>query len=75
LKFLKKQHFALTSYIYSEQDKYAMIEAVDPDWDGALPFTALVAPGGEIVYKKMGSISPFELKKTIVEDPMIGRYY
>lgn len=52
-----------------------MIEAVDPDWDGALPFTALVAPGGEIVYKKMGSISPFELKKTIVEDPMIGRYY
>ncbi|MFS4469678.1 redoxin domain-containing protein [Maribacter sp. 2210JD10-5] len=75
LKFLRKQHSALNNYIYSEEDKYKMIEAVDPEWDGALPYTALVAPGGEIVYRKMGSIDPFELKKTIVEHPMIGRYY
>lgn len=75
LKFLQKEHSALTNYIYSDSDKYKMIEAVDPKWDGALPYTALVAPGGEIVYRKMGSIDPFILKKTIVEHPMIGRYY
>ncbi|WP_299488288.1 redoxin domain-containing protein [uncultured Allomuricauda sp.] len=75
LKFLQKKHSALTNYIYSENDKYKMIEAVDPEWDGALPYTALVAPGGEIIYRKMGTIDAFELKKTIVEHPMIGRYY
>ncbi len=75
LKFLQKKHSALTNYIYSESDKYKMIEAVDPEWDGALPYTALVAPGGEIIYRKMGAIDPYELKKTIVEHPMMGRYY
>ncbi|MFY0628490.1 MAG: redoxin domain-containing protein [Reichenbachiella sp.] len=75
LKFLQKKNSALTNYIFSESDKYALIEAIDPDWDGALPYTALVEPGGKVVYKKMGSIDPFELKKTIVEHPSIGRYY
>ncbi len=75
LVFLQKKSSALTNFIFSGKDKYEMIEAIDPDWDGALPYTALVAPGGAIVYRKMGPIAPFELKKSIVEHPMIGRYY
>ncbi len=75
LAFLQKKSSALTNYIYSGKNKYDMIEAVDPEWDGALPYTALVEPGGKIVYRKMGPIKPFELKKTIVEHSMIGRYY
>lgn len=73
--FLQKKASALTNYIYSGGDKYAMIEAVDPEWNGALPYTALVEPGGKIVYRVMGPIEPFELRKIIVEHEMIGRYY
>ena len=75
LKFLKKKNSAVTNYIFSEEDKYALIEAVDPEWDGALPYTVLLEPGGKVVYKKMGSVDPFELKKTIVEQPSMGRYF
>ena len=75
LAFLQKKSSALDNYIFSEKDKYALIEAVDPEWNGALPYTALVEPGGKIVFRKMGPIDPFELKQTIVEHPMIGRYY
>ncbi|MBT8237366.1 MAG: redoxin domain-containing protein [Croceitalea sp.] len=75
LAFLQKKGSALSNYIYSENDKYAMIEAIDPEWNGALPYTALIEPSGKIVYRKMGPIDPFELKKTIVEHAMIGRYY
>jgi len=75
LAFLQKKSSALTNYIFSGKDKYALIEAIDPEWDGALPYTALIEPGGKIVYRKMGPIDPFQLKKTIVEHPMIGRYY
>ncbi|MEZ4810561.1 MAG: redoxin domain-containing protein [Allomuricauda sp.] len=75
LQFLQKKNSALTNYIYSGSDKYAMIEAIDPEWDGALPYTALIEPGGNIVYRRMGPVEPFELKKAIVEHPMIGRYY
>lgn len=73
--FLKKRTSAVSNFIYSEGDKYAMIEAIDPEWDGALPYTVLVEPGGKVVYKMMGSIDPFQLKKTIVNHPSIGRYF
>ncbi|MGB7394500.1 MAG: redoxin domain-containing protein, partial [Pricia sp.] len=75
LTFLQKKSSALKNYIFSEEDKYALIEAVDPEWDGALPYTVLIEPGGEIVFREMGTIDPFEVKKTIVEHSMIGRYY
>jgi glutathione peroxidase-family protein len=50
-------------------------EAVDPKWQGALPYTLLVEPGGKIVYAKEGPVDPSELKKTIVDNHLIGRYY
>jgi hypothetical protein len=34
-----------------------------------------VEPGGKIVYAKEGIIDPFELKKAIVDNKYIGRYY
>jgi hypothetical protein len=35
----------------------------------------LVEPGGKIVFAKEGIIDPAELKKAIVENKYIGRYY
>jgi hypothetical protein len=52
-----------------------LIEAVDPGWQGALPYTLLIEPGGKIIYKKQDTISPREMKKLIVENKFIGRYY
>ena len=75
LGFLEKKHSALRNYIFSGEDIYKLVEAVDPEWDGALPYTALIEPNGKVVYKKMGVIDPLELKRTIVDHPMIGRYY
>ena len=75
LKFLESQNSAVQNYIFSGTNIYKLIAAVDPEWDGALPYTVLIEPDGKIVYKKMGTIDPFELKKIIVDHPMIGRYY
>lgn len=75
LRFLEEKESGVPNYLFSGKDKYALIEAIDPGWDGALPYTVLVAPGGEIVYRRMGSIDPLELRRAIVEHPLIGRYY
>ncbi len=37
LKFLKDKESAVANYLFSQDDKYALIEAVDPEWNGALP--------------------------------------
>jgi peroxiredoxin len=75
LEFLKKKQAANKNYIFSGEDKYKLIEAVDPKWQGALPYTLVVEPGGHIVYAKQSTIDPRKMKKVIVENHMIGRYY
>jgi peroxiredoxin len=75
LKALKNLKAANTNYLFSSDDKYKLIEAVDPNWNGALPYTVLVEPGGKIIYGKQGTIDPMEMKTMIVENKLIGRFY
>ena len=67
LKFLKKNHASNKNYYYGDTDKYKMIEAFDPKWNGALPFTLLIDPAGEVLYRQEGPIDPLALKRIIVE--------
>jgi len=73
LKFLQKKEASNRNLIFNGDNSYDLIEAVDKDWQGALPYTMLVAPGGEIIYKIDGPIDPLTVKKKIVE--YLGRYY
>ena len=75
LKFLQKQQASNKNYIFNKDDVYQLIEAVDPDWQGALPYTLLIEPGGKIIYKKQDMIDPARMKKLIVDSKFIGRYY
>lgn len=72
LNFLTKKQASMKNYIFNG-DKYAFIEALDKKWEGSLPYTLFIAPGGKIIYGKQGLIDPLELKKIIVEN--IGRIY
>ena len=75
LKFLKEKHSGVKNYIFKDEDIYKLIEAIDPKWNGALPYTLLVEPGGKVVYSVQGSIDNLKLKKMIVDHPKIGRYF
>lgn len=75
MKFLQGKTSAVTNYLFSNEDKYALIEAVDPEWNGALPYTILVEPGGKIVWKHQGEVDFYELKRVIVDHGLIGRYF
>lgn len=72
LKFLRNKHASCTNYLFDSTDKYALIEAVDPNWQGALPYTLLIKPGGELLYAAQGTIDPLEMKRKIVN--VLGRY-
>ena len=51
----------------------ALADALDKEWKGPVPYTLLVAPGGKIIYRKLNSLEPLELKRAIVEQ--LGRTY
>jgi peroxiredoxin len=73
LEFLKAQQASTRNYAFDKGDPYALIEAVDPKWQGALPHTIVVAPGGEVVYRSDGAFDTLKLRKAIVG--WLGRYY
>jgi hypothetical protein len=75
LQFLQRSQASVTNYIFNIDDKYKLIEAIDPKWQGALPYTLLVEPGGKIVWSREGPVDAQALKTAIVDDPTIGRYY
>ncbi len=75
LRFLKDKQASNKNYLFNIDNKYALIDAVDPRWQGALPYTLIVEPGGKIVYGRQNIIDPLRIRTLIVEDPAIGRYY
>lgn len=74
LKFLKEEQAGVKNFIYSQGDLYELVELVDPDWSGALPYTLLVEPGGKKVYTYEGGIDMLELRRAIVDHDLIRRY-
>jgi peroxiredoxin len=72
-EILKQKMASGKHYIFSSTDKYKLIEAIDKNWQGALPYSILVAPNGQIVFRSQGEVNPIELRKAIVEK--LGRYF
>jgi peroxiredoxin len=73
LKMLQEKRVAATNYIFQSDDRNALAEALDKQWQGPVPYTVLIAPGGEVVYRHVNSVEPLELKRAIVE--RLGRTY
>ncbi len=67
LAFLKKQKATNSNVFFGDTDKYKMMEAFDPDWNGALPYTMLIDPTGEVLYKVQGPIDALKVKRIIVK--------
>jgi len=71
--FLKDKQVSCKNYLFTSEDKTELFDAVDNDWQGGIPYTVLVKPGGEIIYRHAGPIDPLEVKKAIIG--CLGRYY
>jgi peroxiredoxin len=73
LETLKKAHLSATNFIYAGESKDKLVEALDPQWPGPIPYTVLIAPGGKVIYRKTGEMDPLEVKRAIVG--YLGRTY
>ena len=62
-----------TNNYHFDGDTDALAEALDPAWDGPLPHTVLIAPGGEIIHRHTGEVDHTELRRVIVG--RLGRFY
>lgn len=66
LKFLQDHAASSRNLMFGTNDKYALIEAFDPQWNGEVPYTLLIAPGGKVLYRESGSIDFLALRRVLV---------
>jgi peroxiredoxin len=76
LAALQKQHATSHNLLLGSTDIYALMAAFDPEWNAAVPYTMLIRPDGEVVYKHQGEIDPLALRRLIIanlaDDDYIG---
>jgi len=76
LSALRKQHATSCNLLLGSTDIYALMSAFDSEWNAAVPYTMLIRPGGEVVYRRQGEIDPLELRRLIIanlaDDDYIG---
>jgi len=73
LKFLVSKQVSCKNYLFNSDDRTELGNALDKDWQGGIPYTVIIKPGGEIIYRHSGPIDPLEVKKAVVDS--LGRYY
>jgi thiol-disulfide isomerase/thioredoxin len=66
LEFLKKQQASSRNLLFASGERDKLINAFDPDWPGAVPYTVLLSPEGKVLYREVGSIDPLALKRAAV---------
>ena len=76
LKALNAEHATSTNLIMASTDIYANLAAFDPKWNAAVPYTLLISPSGEILYKSQGTVDVIKLRRLIIanlaDDDYIG---
>jgi len=51
----------------------ALMQALDPDAPGPVPYTVVIAPGGKIIYRHAGIVDAAELRAQLIDT--LGTYY
>ena len=65
-RLVKADKRSTNNYLF-DGDTEDLAKAIDPEWNGALPYTLLVGKDGEVLFRHSGEIVPMEVKKKIVE--------
>src|SRR6266852_2455154 len=58
LAFLKKKQASFKNFIFCSARRENLIDAFDPNWQGQVPYTLLIAPDGKVVYHETDRIDP-----------------
>jgi thiol-disulfide isomerase/thioredoxin len=73
LKALQTQHASTRNLLFASDDTHALQTAFNPQWQSAVPYTALISANGKILYEKSGELDMLNLRRTILAN-MPGDY-
>jgi peroxiredoxin len=66
LKILQQEHASSRNLMFASEDTYALQAAFEPKWEGAVPFTMVIAPGGKVLFQQQGEVDILEVRRAIL---------
>jgi thiol-disulfide isomerase/thioredoxin len=76
-KHLLEHHASTRNLLFGTTDQYALMKAVDPEWNGAVPYSMIIAPGGKVLYKGTGPLDILKARRTLLasfpDDDYVGQ--
>jgi peroxiredoxin len=66
LNVLREHHASTRNVLLTSDDVKALQSASEPEWRSGVPLTALIAPGGKVIFEKAGEIDMLRLRRLIL---------
>lgn len=66
LKYLQRLHGSSRNLLFGSTDSDQMLHAFAPEWEGALPYSVLLAPDGKVLYEHQGEVDILKLRRIIL---------
>lgn len=64
---LAKEQRRSNNYQVADGELDAVADALAKDWNGALPYSVLIAPGGKVLWQHQGEVDIVEVRRQIVK--------
>ncbi len=75
--FLEKQHASTRNLLNALMDPYELMKAFDAEWDGAVPYSAVIGPDGKVLYTVKGPLDILKTRRIILasfpDDDYVGQ--
>jgi peroxiredoxin len=76
-RFLEAQHASSRNFLSASMDPYELLRGFDPDWGGGVPYSMVIAPGGQVLYKENGRVDLLKARRLILasfpDDDYVGQ--
>jgi len=76
-RFLDSQHASTRNLLFGTMDPYELMSAFDADWDGSVPYSMVIAPDGQVLYKGKGKLDILKTRRLILasfpDDDYVGQ--
>ena len=66
LAFLRKHQASGQNLLFASENRDALINAFDPEWQGQVPYTLFLAPDGKVLFRQFDRVDPLVLRRAIV---------
>jgi peroxiredoxin len=76
-RFLESQHASSRNLLSATMDPYELMKAFDPEWNGSVPYSIVIAPGGQVLYQENGPVDILKARRAILaslpDDDYVGQ--